>query len=583
MKGMWSRLRERKLFQWAAAYLAVALAAMELLGMVGDSFGWPAAVGRSVVVLAAFGFLVVVVLAWYHGERGRQRVSPGEMVAVGALAVAAALTVRVVGPGAAAEAQPPAGLFPETAGATRLGILPFDNLSPSGDEDAYLAAALREEITTQVMKVGALAVVRSDSRFRSVASFPLAAMADSLRVRYLLGGSVLRDGDLVRVTVWIADAVEGQEVWREAFDGEFSAQSLVDIQTSVAFGVARELEASLAPSEVSRISRRYTFDDDAYDLYLRGVEISARGAAQFWPQVSEVMEGVVTLDSLFAPAWSLLALAYVSQGNFFLMPAEEAFPLAEAAVARALALDESLAHAHVAKGHIHFAWDRDWEAAAREVDRALELSPTSDQAYYLQAFIEQGRGNFDTALQAARRMVELAPVGGAQIRFSARMHHIARRYEEALGLFRRSMIHSPEARGVHLYLALTHEQLGMTREAAEDLRDFAMADPRFRDRADLLTDRYTAGGMAGVWRLWLEWMGAQDDPRPSEMAIPHARLAQADSAVFWLEQGAEARDSWLLQLNDPLWDPVRSHPGFSRLQENRGRPASAGAEEGRRD
>lgn len=187
------------------------------------------------------------------------------------------------------------------------------------------------------------------------------------------------------------------------------------------------------------------------------------------------------------------------------------------------------------------------------------------------------QGNFDAAVQAADRMVELAPVDGSQIRLAARMRHMARRYREALELFERSRVHSPEARGVHLYLALTHEQLGMTAEATEDLRRFAQGDPRLESRAHLLTERYAAEGMAGVWRLWLAWMGERPDPRPSEMAIPHARLAHADSAVLWLERGAEVMDSWLLQLNDPLWDPVRSHPGFAALLDRRGLPLRSGA------
>ena len=217
MSPLWTRLRERKLFQWAAGYSAAAIAGVELLGMVADSFGWPPWVNRAVLIATAFGFLLVVVLAWYHGERGSQRVTRGEMVALGGVALAGVVAVALLAPGAPApEAPVAASLFPSSPGATRVGVIPFDDLGPAGSDDGYVAAALREEITTQVSKVATLAVVRSDSRFRDVSTFPLAAMADSLRVRYLLGGSVLRDGNRVRVTVWIHDAEEGREVWRES-------------------------------------------------------------------------------------------------------------------------------------------------------------------------------------------------------------------------------------------------------------------------------------------------------------------------------------------------------------------------------
>lgn len=159
-------------------------------------------------------------------------------MAVTALAVAAVATIRILAPDASAPdgPDPPASLFPAPQDATRLGILPFDDLGAGQGDDEHLTAALREAITIQVSKVGALAVVRSPTRFRDVSTFPLAAMADSLRVRYLLGGSVLRDGGRIRVTAWIHEAVEACEVWREPFDGEVSALTLLAIQAAVALG-----------------------------------------------------------------------------------------------------------------------------------------------------------------------------------------------------------------------------------------------------------------------------------------------------------------------------------------------------------
>ena len=84
MESLYQRLKERKLVQWALAYLAGAWAFLESVDLVGGQFGWPARLTQSLFVLAAIGFLVTLVLAWYHGEKGRQRVSGMELLLLAA-------------------------------------------------------------------------------------------------------------------------------------------------------------------------------------------------------------------------------------------------------------------------------------------------------------------------------------------------------------------------------------------------------------------------------------------------------------------------------------------------------------------
>ena len=85
MPPLWERVRQRKLFQWAVAYLAGAWALLQVVDLIGGQFGWPVAAMRSATALLAVGFLVVLVLAWYHGERGHQRVTGVELMMLAAL------------------------------------------------------------------------------------------------------------------------------------------------------------------------------------------------------------------------------------------------------------------------------------------------------------------------------------------------------------------------------------------------------------------------------------------------------------------------------------------------------------------
>src|SRR5262252_8096850 len=83
MNEFFQRLRERKLVQWAIAYVAAAFALLQGIDVVAQQFGWPESVRRGITLALVVGFFVAVVIAWYHGERGAQRVSGTELVIIG--------------------------------------------------------------------------------------------------------------------------------------------------------------------------------------------------------------------------------------------------------------------------------------------------------------------------------------------------------------------------------------------------------------------------------------------------------------------------------------------------------------------
>ncbi len=101
MDGFLQRLKERKLVQWALAYLAGAWLVLQVLGELNDAYEWPSVVMRSVPVLLGFGLLAALILAWYHGEKGQQRVSGVELLMLSGILVAAGAAVALVGRGGA--------------------------------------------------------------------------------------------------------------------------------------------------------------------------------------------------------------------------------------------------------------------------------------------------------------------------------------------------------------------------------------------------------------------------------------------------------------------------------------------------
>jgi hypothetical protein len=168
----WAELKGRKIVQWALAYLAGAWVIVEALDLIGETWGLPATVARMAHVALAFGFFATLLVAWYHGEQGRQRASGPELLMLAGILVIAGAALAFVGGGASDE---PAG--PQAAGADMpdvtpftisersIAVLPFEDHSPNPD-DAYLAGAVANEIAGALTKVPGLRVSLASSTAR---------------------------------------------------------------------------------------------------------------------------------------------------------------------------------------------------------------------------------------------------------------------------------------------------------------------------------------------------------------------------------------------------------------------------------
>src|SRR5512135_3168151 len=173
MTDLLYRLRQRKIVQWAIAYLAGAWVLLQVLGLAAESYEWPTSVMRLAFMLIALGFVIALVLAWYHGERGAQRVSGPELLILALLlALGGGFLWRhahVSGPDkdtAAASAANPvqAAAAPPSAPAQSIAVLPFDNMSANKDNE-YFADGIAEELLNQLAQLPGLQVAGRTSSF----------------------------------------------------------------------------------------------------------------------------------------------------------------------------------------------------------------------------------------------------------------------------------------------------------------------------------------------------------------------------------------------------------------------------------
>jgi TolB-like protein len=425
------RLRERKLFQWALAYLAGAWVVFQGTEVLAEPWNLSQSIIRAIHVLLGIGFVLALVLAWYHGERGRQRASGPELLMIAALLAIAAILLAVLGPQEEVTTTSDVAVTPpherpsaSDGGKPAIAVLPFDNFSPNPNDD-YFADGMHEEIIRQLSRISGIKVISRTSvmQYRE-ARPPARQVAAELGVGFLLEGSARKAEDRVRLTVQLIDARRDEHVWADDYDRDLTAAHLFEIQGDVARRVAVSLATRLSSEESRRIETKPTDNLAAYELYMLGryhfntrLTMGRDGlerAADFYCRAIEA-------DSGFALAYSGLA-ALAGPRRFFWRFDPAAAPSARRrevqtadsvaawAARRAVAFDSASAEAHTALGIVLMYAERDWEEAEREFLIAIELNPGYVTAYNFYGDLLMFRRRWDEAVVAKAQALALDPL-----------------------------------------------------------------------------------------------------------------------------------------------------------------------------
>ena len=421
MNEFLQRLRERKLVQWSLAYVAAAFALLQAVDIVAGKFGWPEAIERGLIVALSIGFFVTLVLAWYHGERGAQRISGTELSILALLlAIGGGLLWRMA-PGEHADAPAAPGNSTSAARATdpvpispkSIAVLPFENLSDE-KANAYFATGMQDEILTRLAGIRDLKVISRTSTAQ-YASHPadLKTVGRQLGVAAVLEGSVQKAADKAHITLQLIDTQTDAHLWADSYDREL--KDIFAVERDVAEKVAEILKAKLLPEEVARVAAVSTQNTEAHDLFMRGMVYFNRANDQFaltpteMPQAIALFEQALAKDAQFALADANLATAHMNM--YWFGPDRSATRLAAAksAVERALARQPELSEAHFALALYHYWGFRDYAAALAQLDLARKGKPNDADIETMVASIARRQGHFARALAGYQRAALLNP------------------------------------------------------------------------------------------------------------------------------------------------------------------------------
>jgi TolB-like protein/Tfp pilus assembly protein PilF len=568
-----AQLRERKLVQWTVAYVAAAFALLQGIDIIAQQFGWPEGVRRGITLALVVGFFVTLVLAWYHGERGAQRVGGTELLILALLLAlgggflwrfAGASHERIVRPAPTLSAPAPAAIP-----AKSIAVLPFDNLSRDPD-NAYFCEGVQDEILTRLAKVADLKVISrtSTQRFKSSPE-NLPQIAHQLGVAHILEGSVQKANDQVRVNVQLINALTDAHLWAETYDRKLTDIFLVE--SEIAKTIAETLQAKLTGSEMAAMAKTPTADSEAHELYLKGRFFWNKRTGADFHKAIEYFNQAIAKDPNYAFAYVGLADSYLLLGNYGAAAPRDSIPQAKAAVQKALELDPTLGAAYATLAKIRTEHDFDFQQGFADYERSIQLSPNYANAHHWFAGALVAHARFDRAIAAEKRAVELDPLSLINNTDLGWSYLYARHYDEAIAQFRKTI-----EMDSHFYLA--HYWLG---EGLQLKGQLAEAIAEYRTAAELNDDPLVLARLGQVYAR----AGQRDEAQKIlvrlteeaksryvpgySFALVLTGLGDQEGAIDALERAyrnREGNDIYTIRV-DPLLDDLRGHPRFEALAE----------------
>lgn len=552
LKDLLRELRRRRVFRMTAIYIVASWVVVQVASETFPAFNIPEAAIRYVWIAVLIGFPIAVLFSWKYDVttsgilrtpathesvtevRSLTRVDYGILTALGLVILATVFSVgqRLV------EVQTEIARAPTTReiDPNSIAVLPLENLSPNPG-DVYFAAGVHDALITSLSKVTALMVTSRTSTLRVNPELSVPEIGRQLGVAKLLEGSVLMDGDRVRVIVQLIDAASDLHIWADTFEREVA--DIIALQNEVARTIADVIEVRLTPREAAALAKATPVQPNIYREYLKGMYQFRQETPAADRRGIEILEEVLRRDPTSALAHAGVAYGYAHLGHSP-FPGD-AYPKAILAANIALQLDPELAEAHLAVGMYRYYYEWDFEGAERALKRAIELNPSLTEAHYHLAWLYEIRGSDweDESLAEGERTRELSPLSPFMIAWLADQYRDACQYEEALTLAMESIRLDPNFPIGWLTLGATYAELGQFDEAID-------AHGHLADRPDWswsIGATYAAAGLEDKARAIaadLEQYPGTEYP----LVSIYGRLGDRESALHWIAELEKVRFPW---------------------------------------
>jgi serine/threonine-protein kinase len=447
-----------------------------------------------------------------------------------------------------------------------IAVMPFVNESGNADVE-YLSDGMTETLITSLSQVPNLNVKARSSvfRYKGKETDPK-TIGKELNVQAILNGRVAQHGDQLKLNLELVDVQTENVIWSEEYSR--TQTDLVALQSDIARDVSAKLQIRLSGANAKKLTKTYTANSEAYQLYLKGLFYWNKRTGEALKKSIEYFNQAIEKDPGYALAYAGMAEAYVLLPDYYAGTPQDSFPRAKAAAKRALELDETLAEAHTTLGYALFISDRNYAESEREYQRAIELNTNYATARQWYANGLARMGKFEQAIAEGKRAQELDPLSIIINENLGEDYLYARQYDNAVEQLRKTVEMDPNFFLSHYDLGVAYEMKGSFPEALAEYRRVQQLndDPNY---LPAFAHLYVASGKRDEALKTLEQMkdfARQRYVSPYSFANVYAALGDKDRAFEQLERGNQDRGSDFSYVKvDPFLDNLHSDPRFADL------------------
>ena len=448
-----------------------------------------------------------------------------------------------------------------------IAVLPFQNKSGNADSE-YLSDGLCDSLIYRLSQLPNLKV----SPTSSVITYKgrdgdIAQIARELEVDAVMSGRLAQRGDDLTISVELIDTRTKKLLWAEQYDRKMS--DLLATQREIAKAITEKLQLKLSGDEKG-LSKKYTNNNEAYQLYLKGRYHFAKRTREDVFKSIDYYQQAIRIDPNFALAYARVAEAYTQTPMYPYLSPQEAMPRAKAAANKSLEIDPTLSEAYAAFGNTLTSFDWNWPEGERAFKRAIELDPNSAAAHYRYAteyLFSVGR--YDEAIGEVKRALELEPLDVNMLANLARAYLYAGQPEKALEQIRK--VHDLEPNFVigQFILGMTYNRNGLYDDAIQLSENALRTTP---DNQHMLWVRGYAFARTGRRREAEESIAKLREIAKTQYVIRgfiasiYGALGEKDQAFSELDKALEEREPYLKWINaEPMMSSLQDDPRFKAV------------------
>ncbi|MDQ3665478.1 MAG: protein kinase [Acidobacteriota bacterium] len=455
-----------------------------------------------------------------------------------------------------------------------IAVLPFENKSGNADSE-YLSDGLAESLIYRLSQLSNLKVSPRSSVFRYKGQeIDVEKAGKELGVDVVMSGRLIQRGDNLTISVDLIDVRNNRTLWGEQFERKMS--DLLATQREIASAITEKLQVRLSGNDTKGITKRYTDDNEAYQLYLKGRFYWNKRTAENIKKAIELLQSATEKDPNFALAYAGLADCYVVASTYTGERASETMPQAKTYARKAIELDPTLAEPHASLGLV--TWFLDWkkDEAEKEFKRAIELNPNYPTAHHWYSRHLRGVGRSDEGFKEIKRAEELDPLSLIFINNVAESYVDHGDLDSADKEFQRMMELDPNFWAAYqtlVWIKVKQEKYEEALAAAQKSIELSNRSNAALGQLGHVYGRLGRTSEAEAIIKELEEKFANKIADGKDLAVVYAGLDDKDKAFDWLEKAFQYRSFHLTGMKiEPLLAPLHNDPRWSDLLRRVGLP-----------